>query len=209
VDIVPERLDLARRHGIHAVHAGQLDDVPAHLADLTEGRGPDSVIDAVGMEAHGNAFAALGQQVASRLPDAVGRPVAEKLGVDRLKALTDAIHTVRRGGTVSIAGVYSGAIDPLPMMEMFDKGIQVRMGQCHVRRWVDDLMPMLLDEADPLGTDDLASHLLPLEQARQGYELFQRKANGCTKVVLQPGRVEPEVYPGGRGAATVPPPISL
>lgn len=209
VDIVPERLDLARRHGIHAIHAGQLDDVPAHLADLTEGRGPDSVIDAVGMEAHGNVFAAFGQQLTSRLPDAVARPLAEKLGVDRLKALTDAIRTVRRGGTVSVTGVYSGAIDPLPMLEMFDKGIQLRMGQCHVRRWVDDLLPMLLDDTDPFGTEDMASHLLPLEQARQAYELFQKKANGCTKVVLQPGRTEPEVYPGGRGAATVPPPISL
>lgn len=200
VDIVPERLEMARRHGVHAIDANQVDDVPEQLRDLTQGRGPDSVIDAVGMEAHGNVLAAFGQEVAARLPDAAARPIVEKLGVDRLAVLTDTIRAVRRGGTVSITGVYSGAIDPLPMMDMFDKGIQVRMGQCHVRRWVDDLLPMLVDDSDPLGTRDLASHLLPLEQAPRGYEIFQRKEDGCTKAILQSGRTEAEVYPGGRGA---------
>jgi threonine dehydrogenase-like Zn-dependent dehydrogenase len=198
VDLVPERLALARRHGVEVIDAGEVDDVPGQLRDLTGGRGPDSVIDAVGMEAHGNPFASLAQRLATRLPDALGRTMAEELGVDRLKALTDVIASVRRGGTVSIVGVYSGAVDPLPMLEMFDKGVQLRMGQCHVRRWVDALMPMLLDDADPLGTADLASHYLPLAEAPHGYEIFQQKAEGCTKVVLQPGRTEPEVHPGGR-----------
>jgi threonine dehydrogenase-like Zn-dependent dehydrogenase len=88
------------------------------------------------------------------------------------------------------------------MMEMFDKGIQLRMGQTHVRRRVDDLMPFLLDDADPAGTEDLASHYLPLAQAAHGCQVFQRKQEGCTKVVLQPGRTEPDVYPGARGART-------
>lgn len=202
VDIVPERLALARRHGIQVIDASHGNDAPAQLADLTQGRGPDSVVDAVGMEAHGNPLAAFGQQLTSRLPAAAARPVTEKLGVDRLAALTYAIRTVRRGGTVSIAGLYSGAIDPLPMMEMFDKGIQIRMGQCHVRRWIDELMPMVLDEADPLGTLDLASHLLPLEQAPHAYQVFQQKREGCTKALLQPGRTAPEIYPGGRGGRT-------
>jgi threonine dehydrogenase-like Zn-dependent dehydrogenase len=127
------------------------------------------------MEAEGSRVAALAQKVAARLPDALGKPMAEKMGVDRLPALTDAIATVRRGGTISITGVYGGAIDPLPMMDMFDKGIQLRMGQTHVRRWLDDLLPLLLDDADPAGTGDLASHYLPLEQAGRGYEVFQRK----------------------------------
>lgn len=204
VDIVPERLEMARRHGVEAVDANEIDDVPAYLIDITGGRGPDSVIDAVGMEAHGNRAVEIGQDVISRLPSMVGQPLAKRFGLDRLKALNDSIATVRRGGTVSLTGVYGGAMDPLPMLKMFDKGIQLRMGQTHVRRWLDDLMPFVSDDADPLGTEDMASHLLPLEQAAHGYEIFQRKEEGCTKVVLQPGRKAPEVHPGGRGAATTP-----
>ena len=198
VDLVPERLAMARRHGIEAVDAAAVDDVPAFLLGQTAGRGPDSVIDAVGMEAHGNPVAKIGQELASRLPGALGEKAAGQFGVDRLKALLDSIRTVRRGGTVSVCGVYGGAIDPLPMLEMFDKGIQIRMGQCHVRRWIAEIMPYLEDDADPLGTADMASHYLPLEQAPEGYEKFQEKADGCTKVILQPGRTGPEVHPGGR-----------
>ncbi len=187
VDLVPERLDLARRHGIEVIDANDVDDVPAAIIEQTGGRGPDGVIDAVGMESHGNPFERLGQQMAALLPDSVGAPLAEKFGIDRLGALTDSISTVRRGGTVSIVGVYGGALDPMPMMEMFDKGIQLRMGQCHVKRWIDDIMPLLLDDADPLGTEDLATHHLPLEQAPHGYEIFQQKRDGCIKVVLRPG----------------------
>jgi threonine dehydrogenase-like Zn-dependent dehydrogenase len=206
VDLVPERLEMARRHGVEVVDATAVSDVPAFLLDQTQGRGPDSVIDAVGMEAHGNPVAKIGQEVASRLPGALGEKMAEQFGVDRLRALLDAMRTVRRGGTVSISGVYGGAIDPLPMMGMFDKGIQIRMGQCHVRRWTSEIMPYLEDDADPLGTADMASHYLPLEQAPEGYEKFQKKADGCTKVILQPGRTEPEVHPGGVLAAQQPGP---
>src|SRR5690606_8605719 len=186
VDLVPERLEMARRHGVEVFDAGQIDDVPAQSIDATEGRGPDSVIDAVGLEAHGNPLATLSQKRAAVLPDVVGRPMAEQFGVDRLRALTDAIATVRRGGTISITGVYIGSVDPMPMLDMFDKGIQLRMGQCHVRRWVDQIMPMLLDDTDPLGTADLASHYLPLADAPHGYEVFQKKEEGCTKVLLEP-----------------------
>ncbi len=206
VDLVPERLAMARRHGIEAVDAAAVDDVPAFLLDQTAGRGPDSVIDAVGMEAHGNPVAKIGQEVAARLPSTLGEKAAGQFGVDRLKALLDSIRTVRRGGTLSVSGVYGGAIDPLPMMDMFDKGIQIRMGQCHVRRWISEIMPYLEDDADPLGTADMASHYLPLEQAPEGYEKFQKKAYGCTKVILQPGRAEPEIHPGGQvsGSAELP-----
>lgn len=203
VDLVPERLDMAQRHGIDVIDASKVDDVPAQLIELTEGRGPDSVIDAVGMEAHGSALVKGTQDIASRIPGGLGEKVVEKFGVDRLKGLTDSIHAVRRGGTVSITGVYGGAIDPLPMMEMFDKGISLRMGQCHVKRWIDELMPYVLDDDDPLGTEDMASHYLPLADAPRGYELFQKKREGCTKVILQPERTEAEVFPGGRGAGPV------
>lgn len=199
VDLVPERLAMARRHGVEVIDANAVDDVPAYLKDQTGGRGPHGVIDAVGMESHGSPVTRLSQNAAASLPRPLGRKVGRELFVDRTQALLNAINTVCRGGTISIAGVYRGARDPLPMGTMFDKGIQLRMGQCHVKRWVTEIMPYLLDPADPLGTEDMASHYLPLADAPRGYELFQQKADGCTKVVLQPDRAKPEVFPGGAG----------
>src|SRR6059058_3873970 len=147
VDLVPERLELARRYGADVIDASAADPVE-EILQRTDGRGADSVIDAVGMEAHGAPIVALTQRAAGLLPDAVGRVVIEKASMDRLSALTNAIHSVRRGGTLSISGVYGGALDPLPMMELFDKGIQIRMGQAHVKRWIDDIMPLLTGDGD-------------------------------------------------------------
>jgi threonine dehydrogenase-like Zn-dependent dehydrogenase len=186
IDHVPERLELARRHDIDALDAGDQDDVPAAIRERTGGRGPDSVIDAVGMEAHGSPVAKLAQTATAFLPDILAAPLAEKAGLDRLSALYAAIHTVRRGGTISLSGVYGGNADPLPMMELFDRGVQLRMGQAHVKRWIDDILPLVTVDEDPLGTEDLATHKLPLEQAPRAYELFQRKQDGCIKVLLQP-----------------------
>ena len=184
VDRVPERLELARRYGADVVDAGATDPVE-EIRERTDGRGADAVIDAVGMEAHGAPLAKVAQKAAGLLPDAAARVVIQKAAVDPLAALTNAIHSVRRGGTLSISGVYGGAVDPLPMMELFDKGVQIRMGQTHVKRWVDEIMPLLLD-GDPLGTEDLATHRLPLDEAPRGYALFQRKKDGAVKVVLRP-----------------------
>jgi threonine dehydrogenase-like Zn-dependent dehydrogenase len=103
-----------------------------------------------------------------------------------MEVLHNAIDTVRRGGTLSISGVYGGQLDPLPLMQLFDKGVQIRMGQAHVKRWVDDIMPLLTDDADPLGAEDFATHRLPLERAPEAYEMFQKKQAGAIKVVLQP-----------------------
>jgi threonine dehydrogenase-like Zn-dependent dehydrogenase len=103
-----------------------------------------------------------------------------------LDALNAALKGVRRGGTVSVSGVYGGEVDPMPMMEMFDRGVQLRMGQAHVRRWTDDILPLVMDESDPLGTLDLVTHRLPLADAPAGYELFRNKEDGCIKVVLMP-----------------------
>jgi threonine dehydrogenase-like Zn-dependent dehydrogenase len=186
VDPVPERLEMARRHGVEVLNPQQHDDVPAAVKELTHGRGTDAVIDAVGLEAHGSPGAEVAQKVVSVLPDRVAAPLSEKAGVDRLSALRDAIQTVRRCGTISIVGVYSGAADPLPMMELFDKGVQVRMGQAHVKRWVDLILPLLLFDEDPLGIEDLATHHLPLEQAPHGYEIFQKKQDSAIKVLLNP-----------------------
>ncbi|MEG3633583.1 zinc-dependent alcohol dehydrogenase [Micromonospora palythoicola] len=185
LDVVPERLEMARRHGVEVLDVTQLDDVPGTLIDLVDGRGPDAVIDAVGMESHGAPLGKLGQAAAGLLPDKLAQPMIDRVGVDRLVALKAALKAVRRGGTVSISGVYGGEVDPLPLMEMFDRGVQVRMGQCHVRRWTDEIIPLLTDD-DPLGVTDLRTHRLPLEQAPQAYEMFQKKQDGCVKVVLAP-----------------------
>jgi threonine dehydrogenase-like Zn-dependent dehydrogenase len=186
VDLVAERLQLARKYDIEVIDAEETDDVPEAIRQLTAGRGTDSVIEAVGMEAHGDAVGKAAHQAAALLPDAVASKVIEKAGIDRMRALYDAIDAVRRGGTLSVSGVYGGALDPLPMMDLFDKQIQIRMGQANVKRWIDDILPLVTQDSDPLGTEDLATHKLPLEQAPQAYEMFQKKENGAIKVLLQP-----------------------
>jgi threonine dehydrogenase-like Zn-dependent dehydrogenase len=185
VDLVPERLERARTNGVEVLDLTQHDDLAKDIRDMTGGRGPDSVIDAVGMESHGSRVGALAQKVMSALPDRVEQKLMEKAGVDRLAALHLAIDIVRRGGTLSIIGVYAGMADPLPMLTLFDKQIQVRMGQANVRPWVDEIMPLLTDE-DPLGVDNFATHRVPLDQAPQMYENFQEKKDGTVKVLLKP-----------------------
>ena len=185
VDLVPERLERARRRDVEVLDLREHDDIAEAIRDRTDGRGPDSVIDAVGMEAHGAPIGKLAHQLAGLLPDQVAAKVIEKAGVDRLSVLHLAIDTVRRGGTISISGVYGGMLDPLPMMTMFDKQLQIRMGQANVRRWVDDITPLLMD-GDPLGVEGFATHTMPLEQAPEAYEKFQKKQDGVVKVLLQP-----------------------
>lgn len=186
IDLVPERLELARRHGIEVLDVEEVDDAAEHVRELTEGRGSDSVIDAVGMESHGAPVAEFMQKATALLPDRLGAALAERAGIDRLSALANAIDAVRRGGTLSIVGVYGGQADPLPMMDLFDKGIQIRIGQAHVKRWIPDLLPLVLDDNDPLATEDLATHVLPLADAPQAYEMFQQKQDGAIKILLTP-----------------------
>ncbi len=186
VDFVPERLEKARGFGIEVVDASAVEDVPEAIREMTDGRGPDSVIDAVGMEAHGSPATGLTQQIAGLLPDAVAQNVMNEAGVDRLNVLYQAIQTVRRGGTLSLIGLYGGQADPIPMLTLFDKQIQLRMGQANVKRWVDDIMPLLVDSSDPLGVENFATHKMPLEEAPHGYEIFQKKQDGAIKILLQP-----------------------
>jgi threonine dehydrogenase-like Zn-dependent dehydrogenase len=187
VDLVPERLDRVRRFGAETIdlreHDG--DDLGDIARSLTDGRGPDSVIDAVGMEAHGSPGGKMAQTMAAVVPDALAEKVMRKGGVDRLGALHSAIDVVRRGGTVSVIGVYGGTADPMPMLRMFDKQLTFRMGQANVRRWVDDIMPLLVDD-DPLGVDGFASHRVPLEEAPAAYETFQKKREEAAKIVFVP-----------------------
>ena len=97
-----------------------------------------------------------------------------------------AIESCRRGGTISLSGVYGGAMDPLPMLQIFDKQLTLRMGQANVRRWIDDLLPLVSDDHDPLGVDDYATHRMPLDDAPRAYELFQKKEDNAFKILLQP-----------------------
>ena len=123
--------------------------------------------------------------VTASVPDALAEKLMLKAGVDRLAALRLAIELVRRGGTISVLGLYGGMTDPIPMMTLFDKQVQVRMGQANVRRWVDDILPLLIDD-DPLGVDTFATHHLRLDEAPDAYEMFQKKSDGAIKVVFNP-----------------------
>jgi threonine dehydrogenase-like Zn-dependent dehydrogenase len=185
-DLVPERLQRAAARGVIVLdqreHGKHLGDA---VRDLTSGRGADSVIDAVGMEAHGSPVPKLMQTLTGFLPDAVAQPLMQRVGVDRLAALYTAIDAVRRGGTISLLGVYGGATDPMPMLVLFDKQVQLRMGQANVKRWVDDIMPLLTDD-DPLGVDSFATHRVPLDEAPEAYEMFQKKQDGAVKIVMHP-----------------------
>ncbi|KJK39258.1 molecular chaperone GroES [Streptomyces variegatus] len=188
VDLVPERLRRAKARGVETFDLRSFDDekeLVEAIRDQTDGRGPDAVIDAVGTEAHGSAAARMVQNAAAILPRKLGGPIAERFSVDRLAALYTAIDLVRRGGTISLSGVYGGMADPLPLLTLFDKQIQMRMGQANVRRWSDDIIPYLTDE-DPLGVDDFATHRVPLSEAPHAYEMFQRKQDGAVKVLMQP-----------------------
>ncbi|MCX5250501.1 glutathione-dependent formaldehyde dehydrogenase [Streptomyces sp. NBC_00201] len=188
VDLVSERLRRAHGRGVETFDLRSFDnekELVTAIRDRTDGRGPDAVIDAVGTEAHGSAAARLAQQASAMLPRKIAGPFAERFSIDRLAALHTAIELVRRGGTISLSGVYGGTADPLPLLTLFDKQIQIRMGQANVRRWSDEILPYITDE-DPLGVDDFATHRLPLTDAPHAYEMFQRKQDGAVKVLMTP-----------------------
>jgi threonine dehydrogenase-like Zn-dependent dehydrogenase len=163
VDIVPERLERARSRGVETLEYG--DKVADEVRDLTKAK--------------------FGQQMAGMLPDKLAQKFMETAGVDRLAAFYLAIDMVRRGGTISLIGVYGGMADPLPMMKLFDKQIQLRMGQANVKPRVEQILPLLSDE-DPLGVDGFATHRLPLSEGPAAYEMFQQKRDGAVKVLLSP-----------------------
>ena len=172
VDFVPERLEMAKRWGAEVVDVRDVEDAATAVNEMTGGRGCDAVIDAVGMESGDETFLA---KIAQRL----------MIQADRLEAFRTAQGAVRRGGTLSLSGVYLGLEQNFPLGDLFDRQIQIRMGQANVRRWTHEILPLLTDE-DPLGTEDLVTHRLPLEQAPHGYDIFREKEDGAIKVVLDP-----------------------
>ena len=181
------------------IDLGAVDDVGEEVRSRTGGRGADAVVDAVGMEAHGSPVAEMGQRIFNVLPKRVTAPLMNKVGVDRMAAIYTAIDAVRRGGTVSLIGVYGGQSDPMPMLTMFDKQIQLRMGQANIKRWVDDIMPLLLDDDDPLGTEAFATHHVSLDDAPAAYESFQKKQDGTVKVVFKTASGRLTAQPRGSG----------
>ena len=171
VDNVPERLSLAAKYGVETIDFSAVDSVRDVILDLTDGRGVDAGIDAVGMEAGGSVVGSILQ--------------ATKVQLDRATALRECASAIRRGGTLSISGVYAGPIQMFPLGDLFDMQIQIRMGQANVRRWTDEIL-LLLGDDDPLGTEDLATHTMSLQDAPHAYEMFQKKEDGAIKCVLKP-----------------------
>ncbi|TQK69598.1 alcohol dehydrogenase catalytic domain-containing protein [Nocardioides sp. SLBN-35] len=186
LDPVPERLQRVSAYGAEALVTENHVDAITTVLELTRGRGADAVIDAVGMEAHGSPMAESVSKLVGLLPDRMAQPLMRTAGVDRLAALHLAIEAVRRGGTVSVVGVYGGPMDPMPLMEMFDKQVQLRMGQANVRRWSDEILSLLLDGTDHLGVESFATHHLPLEEAPSAYRDFREKNDGMVKVLFRP-----------------------
>jgi len=183
IDRWPGRLELARGLGAKVIDSARSHVLEA-LREMTGGEGPDAVIDAVGMEAHGVA------------PDAWMDDLKQAVGVgaDKGHALREALMAVRKGGRVSVPGVYGGFMDTFPMGALMEKGLQLRTGQTHVQRYLPDLLRRI--QEGEIDTTFLISHRLPLEEAPRGYAGFSGDRDAWTKVVLTPGAAP---APGGRG----------
>jgi threonine dehydrogenase-like Zn-dependent dehydrogenase len=174
VDHHLHRLMLAKQLGAIVIN---FEEVRVHeaIAELTGGIGPDACIDAVGMESHGQTL----DNVYDHVKAAVG------LVTERTHALRQVILSCRKGGRVSIPGVYGGFTDKFPLGALMEKGLTVRSGQTHVQKYSDKLLQMILD--GKIDTTFLISHRLPLEDAAEGYRMFKEQQNEVTKVVLKPG----------------------
>ena len=171
VDRFADRLTMATAHGIEVIDYSEVDDITEEIKSRTGGRGADRVIDAVGMEADGSFADKFLQTV--------------KLQPDRLIALHQSMGSVRRGGTVSVTGVYAGWMAAFPLGDLFDKQVALRWGQANVRRWTDRIQQVLLD-GDPLDAAGLVTHQVPIDSAPEMYKRFQEKDEGVVKVVLRP-----------------------
>lgn len=180
IDHYPRRLELARKLGAVTIDYTQT-RVRKALLEMTGGLGPDAVIDAVGTEAHG--------LVIDNVLDTVKQKVG--IGADRAHVLREAILACRKGGRVSIPGVYGGLVDKFPLGAIMEKALQIRTGQTHVHRYTDELLRRI--QEGEIDTTFLISHILPLEDAAAGYRNFRDKQNEWTKVVLKPGLDRPMV----------------
>ncbi|MCD2323710.1 glutathione-dependent formaldehyde dehydrogenase [Sphingomonas sp. IC-56] len=174
IDHFPHRLELAAKFGAETINFEEIDTYYA-LMEMTGSIGPDAVIDSVGLEAHGF--------FADNIIDQI--KASTFLGTDRPHALRQAILACRKGGRVSVPGVYGGFIDKFPFGAFMEKGLTMKTGQTHVQKYLPKLLEMIGNKE--LDTTFLISHRLPLEQAPDGYKMFKNEQNSCTKVVLKPG----------------------
>lgn len=173
IDDVPERLELAAKSGATAINREQV-SVMDELNALTGGRGPDSCIDAVGMEAHGSGIPGVYDRVKQ----------ATRMETDRPHVVRETMIACRKGGTVSLAGAYGGLLDKIPFGAAFNKGLTFKMGQAHVHRYMRPLLERVINgEIDP---SFIITHVLPIDEAPHGYDIFKHKKDGCIKVVLKP-----------------------
>jgi threonine dehydrogenase-like Zn-dependent dehydrogenase len=174
VDRVPERLEKARLDCCADALNYERVDIPEAMLELTAGRGPDSCIDAVGMDCQWT--------VVHCLYERVGRPFAH--AADPARALREAIHVCRKGGTVSIAGIYNDFIDEFPIGTAFAKGLTLKMGQTHVQKYMKPLMERIRrGDIDP---SFLITHSMKLDDAPAAYKMFRDREGGCIKVVMKP-----------------------
>jgi threonine dehydrogenase-like Zn-dependent dehydrogenase len=175
IDRFPERLRMAQQFGrTEVINYEEMDDVVDRLRSMTGGRGPDACIDAVGMEAHGTTLAAWYDRVKQ----------STYLESDRPIALRECIYACRKGGTISIPGVYSGFIDKIPFGAAFGKALTFKMGQTHVHRYMRPLLELI--QSGAIDPSFLITHRVPLSRAREAYDLFCNKEDACIKVVLTP-----------------------
>jgi threonine dehydrogenase-like Zn-dependent dehydrogenase len=175
IDRVPERLEMARRHGQAETINFDEETVHDRLIEMTGGRGPDRCIDAVGAEAHGTGSV---DAVVDRAKQAV------KLSMDRPHVLRQAIMTCRKAGTVSVPGVYIGLLDKIPFGALMNKGLTIRSGQTHVQRYLKPLLGKI--ESGEIDPSFVITHKVAIEDAPAAYETFRDKTDGCIKVIIQP-----------------------
>jgi threonine dehydrogenase-like Zn-dependent dehydrogenase len=175
IDEVPERLQMAEQGGAETINFRE-NNVYELLMDMTGGRGPDSCIDDVGMEAHGPA----GIFAYDRMKQAM------MLETDRPHALREAIMCCRNGGTISVIGVYGGLIDKFPIGSIMQRSLTMKTGQAHVHRYMRPLLEMI--ESGAIDPSFVVTHTMTLDEAPRAYDMFKKKQDGCIKVVLKPGR---------------------
>jgi threonine dehydrogenase-like Zn-dependent dehydrogenase len=173
IDRVPERLQMAKDGGAEVLNFEEV-DVGEALKEMTGGRGPDSVMDAVGMESHGMGVEGLYDKAKQ----------AVRLETDRPHVLRQAILACRKGGTVSVPGVYGGFVDKIPMGAFMNKALTMKTGQTHVHRYLPTLLARI--QNGDINPSFVITHRLPLEQAPHGYEIFKHKQDNCIKIVLKP-----------------------
>lgn len=191
IDRVPERLEMARVHG--KAETLNFEDEPIHdrLLEMTGGRGPDRCIDAVGAEAHGSGSL---DAMVDRAKQAL------HLSMDRPHALRQAILACRKGGTLSVPGVYIGLLDKLPFGAVVGKGLTIKTGQTHVQRYLAPLLARI--ESGDIDPSFLITHRILLEHAPDAYELFRTKTDGCIKVVIKPGMANSDLKVSQLGNTT-------